>query len=131
MVGKILSWVSTLQEPILKLVYLWYTNTEQNRKKDKTDSITHTRHLTFYIIYLLVALQGKNTQRCSMVELYKYCSMNKHHVKVVQNGKRLTWQVWVTYPGDLTISCQSHRCLYSSKNKGTQKKVENGFLWLS
>ena len=39
---------------------------------------------------MLVALQGKNTQTCPMVESYTCCSMKKQYMEVVQNSKRLT-----------------------------------------
>ena len=42
--------------PILKLVYPWYINTEQNRRKDDINSITHTR--TLKILYA----GGENTR---------------------------------------------------------------------
>ena len=34
-----------------------------------------------------VALQGKNTKMCHIVELYTYYSMNKQYVEGVQNEK--------------------------------------------
>ena len=33
------------------------------------------------------ALQGKNTQKCPMLELYTYCFMNKRYMDGIQNGK--------------------------------------------
>ena len=45
-----------------------------NTTEGKINSITHKIHLTFYkyIIYMLVALQGKNTQTYPIVELYTF-----------------------------------------------------------
>ena len=37
--------VKTLQKPKLASVYPWYTNTEQNGRKDKLNSSIHTRTL--------------------------------------------------------------------------------------
>ena len=48
-VGKRFSWVPTHQRPILALVYPWYTNMEQNGRKDKINTIVHT--WTFNLLY--------------------------------------------------------------------------------
>ena len=39
----IFSQVPTHQGPILALVYLGYTNTDHNQKKDKINTFVHTR----------------------------------------------------------------------------------------
>ena len=49
MVGKVCSWVHSLQGPILALVYIWYINTQQNERKNKINLSIHIR--TFTILY--------------------------------------------------------------------------------
>ena len=49
--SKIFSLIHTLQGSILTLVYPWYNNMKQNRKKDKINSIIRTRTFNIYNIH--------------------------------------------------------------------------------
>ena len=48
-VREIFSQVPALPGWILAFVYLWYTNTEQNERKDKINTFMHTK--TFNLLY--------------------------------------------------------------------------------
>ena len=51
--------VSIHQRSILGLVYPWYTNTEQNRRKNEINSFTHARIFDIYTIYMPVKLKER------------------------------------------------------------------------
>ena len=77
------SHVPTHQGPTLVLVYSWYTNIEHDRR-EKINSFTYTRNLTFYIRNILTSsIKRKNEKMSPMVELYAYCPMNKSFVEAI------------------------------------------------
>ena len=62
------------------------------------------------------------------LEICTYFSINKQYVQWVQNGKSVTWQVWLISSCGFTSSWQGqHRHLYCSK-KRSKKEIENEFL---
>ena len=60
-----------------------------------------------------VELKGKNIKTCLIAKLYRYCSRNKQHVKQVQNGKTLTWQIYshvvLLFPGEGKTTSQLYQ----------------------
>ena len=90
MVERYLNRVHTHQEPILALAYPLYTSTEQNKRKGKINSITHT--ITFDILYTQYIYVGDITKKeyINVSNRWYYAHIVPCANEGVQNNKRFT-----------------------------------------
>ena len=104
--GNKFSRVPTYHEPIVALVYQWYTKTEHNGRKDKMNAFVYVIFY-IYIIYIYQSYQDERYINVSQqLDIYIYYFMCKQYVKGVQKWKKLTWCEKVRFQWSFTVATQ-------------------------